>query len=191
MGLAEAGPALPGEGHLRPAWQVGKQGHRTCGWCWVIFTTPALVQLAAERAWQHLALRWPLGGGGTRHRALLEAGAGAHRIALQPEPSLQADSGLRAALGGTFQGWQELGPHSAPCPSARQTWMSAKTPLFSAGGESAGTRRAPTSVTAQLASSSSTAPCAKVRTHPCTLLAPGHAAALRIPFFLGREDASA
>lgn len=109
----------------------------------------------------------------------------------QPEPSLQADSGLRAALGGTFQGWQELGPHSAPCSSAWQTWMSAKTPLFSAGGESAGTRRAPTSVTAQLASSSSTAPCAKVRTHPYSLLAPGHAAALRIPFFLGREDASA
>lgn len=60
-----------------------------------------------------VALRWPLGGGGTRHRALLEAGAGAHRIALQPEPSLQADSGLRAALGGILPG--EAGAGASLC----------------------------------------------------------------------------
>lgn len=115
MGLAEAGPTLPGEGHLRPSWQVGKQSHRTCGWCWVTFTTTALVQLAAERAWQHTGLCagllvvvvpstelcW------RRALGLTELHCRA------AEPSLRADSGLRAALGGILPG--EAGAGASLC----------------------------------------------------------------------------
>lgn len=83
----------------------------------------------------------------------------------QPSPTLRADSCVTAALDGDLlQCWQYLGPRSVLYPSVWQMWMSVQTLLFSAWGESAGTRWAPTSAAARLASSSSMALHAKVQT---------------------------
>lgn len=94
-----------------------------------------------------------------------------------------------ASLDGDLpQQWHELGPHSVLCPSSWQMWMSVRTLLFSAWGESAETHRAPTSATARLALSSSMAPCVKVRTPS---MQPSGSSTYWILFFLSREDASA
>lgn len=81
-------PALPGEGHCRQAWQVGKQSRRRYGWCWVTFLMFALCSWLKRGFVSNcgsVALCWLLGGCGGQCRALLEVDTGVSSIPVLTE----------------------------------------------------------------------------------------------------------